>query len=110
MPHLYWGGPGKTIDKRRAARERGRPLRQPGGSESVATMPRILIANVDNECMLPDRWELTDEFCLASSIAAERLAWFAEPGDIVVLQRNPSKRLRDHIARTMGYAPGAVTY
>jgi hypothetical protein len=73
-------------------------------------MPRVLIANVDNECMLPEKWELTDEFCLASSIAAERLAWFAEPGDIVVLQRQPSRQLTDHIARTMGYAPGAVTY
>jgi Pre ATP-grasp domain/PGM1 C-terminal domain len=73
-------------------------------------MPRVLIANVDNECMLPERWELTDEFCLASSIAAERVAWFAEPGDIVVLQRQPSRQLTDHIARTMGYAPGAVTY
>lgn len=73
-------------------------------------MPRILIANVDNECMLPDRWELTDDFCLASSIAAERVAWLAEPGDIVVLQRQPSCQLTDHIARVMGYSPGAVTY
>jgi hypothetical protein len=76
----------------------------------IAAMPRILIANVDNECMLPERWELTDEFCLASSIAAERIAWFAEPGDIAVLQRQPSRQLTDHIAQVMGYAPGAVTY
>ncbi len=77
---------------------------------SVTTMPRILISNIDNESMLADERALTLEFCRSSSITAGRMAWFAEPGDIVVLPRDLSAPLKDYIARIKGYEPGAVTY
>jgi hypothetical protein len=73
-------------------------------------MPRILVSNIDNEGMLADERAFTDAFCRASSITATRMAWFAEPGDIVVVPRDLSADLKQHIARTLGYAPGAVTF
>lgn len=73
-------------------------------------MPRILISNIDNESMLGDERALTQDFCRSSSITAGRMAWFAEPGDIVVLPRDLSAPLKAYIARVMGYEPGAVTY
>lgn len=73
-------------------------------------MARILISNIDNESMMADERLLTEEFCLSSSITAGRMAWFAEPGDIVVLPRDLSPQLKVYIARTMGYEPGSVTY
>jgi hypothetical protein len=73
-------------------------------------MPRILISNIDNESMMADERALTPEFCRSSSITAGRMAWFAEPGDIVVLPRDLSPQLKVYIARTMGYEPGSVTY
>jgi hypothetical protein len=38
------------------------------------------------------------------------MAWFAEPGDVVVLPRDLSPQLKVYVARTMGYEPGSVTY
>src|SRR5215510_9393684 len=73
-------------------------------------MPRILISNIDNESMMADERALTDEFCRSSSITAGHMAWFAEAGDIVVLPRDLSPRLKVYIARTMGYEAGSVTY
>ena len=73
-------------------------------------MPRILISNIDNESMMADERGLTPEFCRASSITAGRMAWFAEPGDIVLLPRDLSPQMKVYIARTMGYEPGSVTY
>lgn len=73
-------------------------------------MARILISNIDNESMMADERLLTEEFCRSSSITAGRMAWFAEPGDIVVLPRDLSPQLKGYIARTMGYEPGAVAY
>ena len=60
--------------------------------------------------MMADERLLTPEFCRSSSITAGRMAWFAEAGDIVVLPRDLSPQLKVHIARTMGYEPGSVTY
>jgi hypothetical protein len=73
-------------------------------------MARILVANIDNENMLADERAFTPEFCRSSSITAGRMAWFAEPGDIVVLPRDLSPRFKDYIAQARGYAPGAVSY
>lgn len=73
-------------------------------------MPRILISNIDNESMMADERALTPAFCRSSAITAGRMAWFAEPGDIVVLPRDLSPQLKVYIARTMGYKPGSVTY
>src|SRR5690242_12285734 len=73
-------------------------------------MPRVLISNIDNESMMADERGLTPEFCRASSITAGRMAWFAEPGDIVLLPRDLSPQMKVYIARTMGYEPGSVTY
>jgi hypothetical protein len=78
--------------------------------KSVTTMPRILISNIDNESMMADERALTEEFCRSSSITAGRMAWFAEAGDIVVLPRDLSPRIKVYIARTMGYEAGSVTY
>src|SRR5262245_21871520 len=77
---------------------------------SDVTMPRILVSNIDNEGMLADERAFTDAFCRASSITATRMAWFAEPGDIVVGPRDLSTDLKLYIARTMGYTPGAITF
>jgi hypothetical protein len=38
------------------------------------------------------------------------MAWFAEPGDIVVLPRDASPHFKDYVARVLGQAPGAVDY
>jgi hypothetical protein len=73
-------------------------------------MPRILISNIDNESMMADERALTPDFCRSSSITAGRMAWFAEPGDIVVLPCDLSPQLKVYVARTMGYEPGSVTY
>jgi hypothetical protein len=73
-------------------------------------MPRILISNIDNESMMADERALTQDFCRSSAITAGRMAWFADPGDIVVLPRDLSPRMKVYIARTMGYDPGSVTY
>ncbi len=73
-------------------------------------MPRILVSNIDNESMMADERALTAAFCHASAITAGRMAWFAEPGDIVVLPRDLSPQMKVHIARTMRYEPGSVTY
>lgn len=81
-----------------------------GGMKSVGTMPRILISNIDNESMMADERALTPDFCRASAITASRMAWFAEPGDIVVLPRDLSPQMKVYIARTMGYEPGSVTH
>ncbi len=73
-------------------------------------MARILVANIDNENMLADERAFTADFRRSSSITAGRMAWFAEPGDIVVLPRDLSPSFKDYIARVRGYAPGAVSY
>jgi hypothetical protein len=73
-------------------------------------VPRILISNIDNESMMADERALTPAFCRASATTAGCMAWFAEPGDIVVLPRDLSPKLKVYIARTMGYEPGSVTY
>src|SRR5687767_10963108 len=74
------------------------------------TMPRILISNIDNESMMADERALTPEFCRASAITAGRMAWFAEPGDIVIVPSDLSPQMKVHVARTMGYEAGSVTY
>ena len=73
-------------------------------------MPRILVANIDNENMLADERAFTPDFRRSSSITAGRMAWFAEPGDIVVVPRDLSADFKAYMARVRGYAPGAVTY
>lgn len=60
--------------------------------------------------MLADERAFTPEFCLSSSITAGRMAWFAEPGDIVVLPRDLSPRFKDYMARLRGHAPSAINY
>lgn len=73
-------------------------------------MPRILIANIDNENMLADERAFTPDFRLSSSITAGRMAWFAEPGDIVVLPRELSPQFKNYIDRVRGHAPESVGY
>jgi hypothetical protein len=73
-------------------------------------MARILVANIDNENMLADERAFTPDFRLSSSITAGRMAWFAEPGDIVVLPRDLSPQFKDYIDRVRGHAPGSIAY
>jgi hypothetical protein len=77
---------------------------------SAGKMARILIANIDNENMLADERAFTAAFCRASSITAGRMAWFAEPGDIVVLPRDISAPFKDYLARLRGHAPASIAY
>jgi len=60
--------------------------------------------------MMADQRNLTEDFLRISANDAARMAWFAEPGDIVILPRDLSPRFKEYVARTMGYEPGAVTY
>ena len=71
-------------------------------------MPRILIANIDNGDMLSDRSVLTYEFRCHSSVAASKHAWFAEPGDIVLLPEPLSPEMSDYMCQVKRQAPGAV--
>jgi hypothetical protein len=73
-------------------------------------MARILVANIDNENMLADERAFTPEFCRASAVTAGRMAWFAEPGDIVVLPRDLSPHFKAYMARVKGHMPGAITF
>jgi hypothetical protein len=73
-------------------------------------MPRILVANIDNENMLADERAFTKEFCLASSLTAGRMSWFARPGDVVVLPRDLSPAFKTYMARLMGHAPESVSF
>lgn len=73
-------------------------------------MPRIFVANIDNESMRADDRFLTDEFSLLSAFSAGHIAWLAQPGDIVVLPRDLSQPFKDYMARVLGYAPGAVAF
>lgn len=65
-------------------------------------MPRLLIANVNNESMLADRRVVTYEFACATSINAMKHAWFAEPGDIVVLPEPLSMEMRHYAGKIKG--------
>ncbi len=73
-------------------------------------MPKILVANLDNESMMGDQRSWTSQFYLGSSMLAMRHAWFAEPGDIVVLPRAISMGMRCYIAECLGYSSDAVTF
>jgi len=77
---------------------------------SRCAMPRILVANIDNENLMADERARTVEYCRALANVAARMAWFAEPGDIVVLPRDLSPEFKEYIGSIMGYAPEAVSY
>lgn len=74
------------------------------------TMPRILVANIDNENMLADERAFTEDFCLSSSLTAGRMAWFAQPGDVVVLPRDLSPDFKNYMARLTGYSAECVHF
>jgi hypothetical protein len=60
--------------------------------------PQIVVANVDNENMMADPSGLTPEFCAGSALIAQRMLWFAEPGDIVLLPNQPSTAMKRYLA------------
>ena len=60
--------------------------------------PQIVVANVDNENMMADPSGLTPEFCAGSALIAQRMLWFAEPGDIVLLPSPPSVAMKRYLA------------
>lgn len=69
-------------------------------------MPRLLIANVNNENMLADRSIVTYEFACATSNTAKKHAWFAEPGDIVVLPEPLSEEMASYASEIKGFSMG----
>ena len=73
-------------------------------------MNTIYIANIDNEDMLGDRSLVTHEFCCHSAVAASKHAWFAEPGDIVILPENLSPDMQSYQAQVKGFDDNAVTF
>lgn len=73
-------------------------------------MARILLANIDNENLMADARARTAEYCRALANVAARMAWFAEPGDIVVLPRDLSPAFKRYIGDVMGHDPDAVRY
>lgn len=73
-------------------------------------MTRILVANIDNENQMGDARARTPAYCATTATIAGRMAWFAEPGDVVVLPRDLSPRFKQYIAEVMGCAPQSVTY
>jgi Pre ATP-grasp domain/PGM1 C-terminal domain len=60
--------------------------------------PQIVVGNVDNENMMADPSGLTPEFCSGSALIAQRMLWFAEPGDIVLLPSPPSSTMMRYLA------------
>lgn len=74
-------------------------------------MPKLLIANVNTESVLSDPSVVTYEFACSSAITAQKHAWFADPGDIVVLPEPPSPEMKRYIEAIKGWSPGeAVTF
>ena len=73
-------------------------------------MARILVANIDNENLMADDRARTPDYCRALASIAARMAWFAEPGDIVVLPRDLSSGFKRYVAAVMGYATNSVAY
>lgn len=73
-------------------------------------MPKLLIANLDNPSMMGDQCRWSPDFYRSSTTLAMRHAWFAEPGDVVVLPRPLSRQMQTYIADLMGYGDGEVTF
>jgi hypothetical protein len=73
-------------------------------------MPKILIANADNQRMVADPRFLSEKFCRESAMASCKMAWLAAPGDIVILPRRVSPDMERYIAKVMGHAEGSVRY
>lgn len=60
---------------------------------------QILIGNNYNENMLADRSALTPEFVNLVALIAQRMAWFAQAGDILVLPRDLSPEMKAYIVK-----------
>jgi hypothetical protein len=73
-------------------------------------MPKLLLANLDNRSMMGDQCRWSPDFYRSSTTLAMRHAWFAEPGDLVVLPRALSPQMQSYIAQTMGYEDGEVSF
>ena len=71
-------------------------------------MPRIHIANIDNENMVADRTMIDFAFRSVSAMCARRMLWFADPGDIVVTPNTPSAAMKRYVARLMRREAEAV--
>ena len=65
-------------------------------------MRKIIISNVDNECMLGDIHAVPSSVFESTAIVSFRLLWLARAGDIVVLPRWPSPKFVEYIQEVMG--------
>ncbi|GJH22529.1 hypothetical protein CBA19CS22_38325 [Caballeronia novacaledonica] len=73
-------------------------------------MPKILIANVDNEGMIGDQRNLTPAYCFFTAMLASRHVWFAEPGDIVILPKTLSPRMLKYVSAVLGFPADTITF
>ncbi len=73
-------------------------------------MPKIIIGNVDNESMLGDRTFLSYEFKCGTAMAAARLAWIAEEGDIIILPLTPNIEMQEYMDFIKGRTPNSITF
>ena len=60
---------------------------------------QIIVANIYNENMLCDASLLTPTFRRFIALIAQRIAWFANPGDIVVLPSPLSPEMKRYLAK-----------
>ncbi|WP_434652290.1 hypothetical protein J3P96_15980 [Pseudomonas sp. R3-56] len=73
-------------------------------------MPKIIIGNVDNESMLGDRSFLSYDFKCGTAMAASRLAWIAEEGDIIILPLIPNTEMQEYMDLIKGRRANSITF
>lgn len=65
-------------------------------------MPKIIVANNDNPDVFADHRVFTPDFNASIDRVAARMLWFAEAGDILVINRRPAESLLRHVAMMQG--------
>lgn len=71
-------------------------------------MSKMIIVNVPEE-MVGDLERLTSEKRQAFGAGAQRILWYAEDGDIVVLPQPPTPEFVDHVTVLTGVDPASLT-
>ena len=72
-------------------------------------MPRIIVANNDNPDVFADHRVFTPDFNASIDRVAARMLWFAEAGDILVINRRPAEALLRHVAAMQNRSLHSVT-
>lgn len=71
---------------------------------------KIIICNVDNECMLGDIRSVPPVVFESTAIISFRLLWLAQVGDVVILPRAPSLEFVEYIKKLSGIDFSAVRF